>query len=101
MPALAPIIGVILGTMVSTLVARVLFALGLGWATYQGFSIVLDLIEGVIVQAFGGVSADMVYLLSVLNVDRAITIVLSAYSARIALKIAMGANRKLSLLPGD
>lgn len=101
MPAILPIVGIVLGMIVSSLVARVLFALGLGWAVYQGFSVVLDLIEGVIVQAFGGVTAEMVHLLSLLNIDRAITIVLSAYSARIALQVAMGVNRKLSVLPGD
>lgn len=100
MPAIFYPVAIFLGQIVASLVGRVLLALGLGFVIYTGLNIVIDLVRDTIIATFGGVPADMVAMIATLNIDRAITIILSAYAARVAIRAVMGFNRRLSSLPG-
>lgn len=100
MPAIFIPIAIFLGSIVSSLVGRVLLALGVGFATYTGFDYLLDGVKQAIVSNFGNVPADMLAIVAALRIDQAITVILSAFAARFAINAVMGANRKFAALPG-
>lgn len=100
MPLIFIPIAIFLGKIVSNLVGRVLFALGFGILIHVGFNSLMDQLIAEVIDQFGGITADMAGLLSQLQVDRAISVILSAYAVRWTIRAAMGATRKLGAV-GD
>ncbi len=100
MPAILIPIAIFLGKIASSLVGRVLLALGLGVITHIGFNSLMDLMTTEIIDNFQGITADMAGLLIQLQVDKAMSVILSAYAVRWAIRAAMGATRKLGAV-GD
>lgn len=99
MPAFLIPIGIWLGGIVASLVGRVLLALGIGYATYHGARALLTHLETVVQAHFCDMPADMLHLATTLDLDKALSVIFSAYSVRWSIKAAMGANRKLQALP--
>ena len=96
MPAILIPIAIFLGKIVSSLVGRVLLALGLGVVTHIGFNSLMDLITAEVIDQFQGITADMAGLLIQLQVDKAMSVILSAYAVRWAIRAAMGATKKIA-----
>lgn len=66
-----------------TLVGRVLIALGFSYLTMTGVDASLDWIRGAIASSMGGLPSDVVSLLGAFRVGSAVSIVLSAITARL------------------
>lgn len=91
-------IAVLLGGLINiagTLVGRVLIALGISVVTFGGLSTTLDWVKGQVVSALQGLPAEMVQLLSYAGVGQFISIVASAFAARLLLNgLSEGGNIK-------
>lgn len=90
----AAIIGA-LALAMSSLVGRVLLALSLSYVTYTGFSSLGSYALTEIKSSFSGMGADAVGLLGYLWVDKAMSLIFSAYTTALAFKTAGGALTKL------
>jgi hypothetical protein len=69
----------------ANLVARIFLALGLGFVTYVGLSAVLDQFSAALRSELTGLPADLVGLIGLTDLDIVINLVISAYSARLAI----------------
>lgn len=86
MPAfVAALLGGLL-ELTKSIVGRVLVALGIGVATYSGLSVTLSFLKSQALSALAGAPAGLVSLLGFLGVGEAISIISSAYIARLALQ---------------
>jgi hypothetical protein len=86
-----PLVNVILGgllTICSSLVGRVLLALGMGFVTYSGFDVGVQWLLDQIKADIGQMGADTVSFFAFLYVDKAIGLIFSAYSAALVIKMA-------------
>lgn len=83
-----------LATALTSLVGRTLLALGFGYVTYKGFSASLDWIKGLL-QANFAFSGKVGALLGFLYVDKAVSVVFSAFSVALGIKTSTGAITKL------
>lgn len=84
---LAPLLGG-LATVAGSLVGRVLLALGITFVTFSGLSVGVDSLKAMVVTNMSGMGVKVAGLLAFLWVDKAITLVFSAFSALLALKMA-------------
>lgn len=78
-----------LATLLGPMLLNFLFSLGVGFITYVGIKALVDAALAQVVALVGGMSAEVVTLLAVMNVDKAITIIFSALAVRLTL---MGMN---------
>lgn len=78
-----------------TLAGRVLLSLGIGFATYKGVDVALGLLMTQVKTAFGGVPTEVAQFLAFMWVDKALTIMFSAFVASLALKTAAGATLRM------
>lgn len=89
----------LLGGLVSaagSIVGRVLISLGIGYVTYQGLSTAMDYMRDLVWINLGSLSADILQLVSVLQVDTAINIMFSAVAARLVIRgLSGGAITKM------
>lgn len=69
----------------ANLVARVLLALGMGLVIFVGLGYVLEQISAAIQGYMQGLPADLVGLLGLTDIDLVVNMVISAYSARVAM----------------
>ena len=74
----------------ASLVGRVLLSLGMSFVVFSGINIGFDLLKNAVINNMQGMSADVVQFLAYLWVDRALSLIMSAYSAALALKMAGG-----------
>lgn len=94
MPLLTSLLGGLL-SICSSLVGRVLMALGLSYVTYSGFSLGADFLLNEIKVNLGSMPADILSFLAWLWVDRAISMIFSAYAVALTYKTAGGNITKL------
>lgn len=69
-----------LGVYTTKLVYRVMAAIGIGFVSYTGINWVLDQITAQVQSAFGGMSQTMIDAVTILQIDQALSLVLSAYA---------------------
>lgn len=80
----------------SSLVGRVLIALGITYVTYQGFSFVLDSLAAMFVQNVGAAGPVAMGVVSTLRLDDALGVILGAVAAKYALNgLTSGAMTKM------
>jgi len=91
-----PLIG-LLAKACGALVGRVLLALGFSYVTYQGFNFAADFIVQNMKSSMGSMPAEVLNILGYLWVDRALSMVVSAYSAALAVKGMTSSLTKLVL----
>lgn len=94
MPVFIAAIGGMLINIAGSAVAQVLIALGLAVVTYTGVDTVLSTLKAQALQAFSGLPADLVALLSFLKVGVAISIITSAVAVRMSLQGMTGAVKR-------
>lgn len=94
MPVFIAAIGGMLINIAGSAVAQVLIALGLAVVTYTGVDTVLSTLKAQTLQAFSGLPADLVALLSFLKVGVAISIITSAVAVRMGLQGMTGAVKR-------
>jgi len=91
--ALATLVGT--GAIIIPLARRVLLGVGFGLVAYIGIGALWDSIQSNIASYLGGVSSSILTILGIARVDDAIQVVLSAGSAKLALR---GLNAAGSLI---
>jgi hypothetical protein len=84
---LAPLAGLLL-SVAGSLVGRVLLALGIGYVTYKGFDLSVSWLLVQIKGNMGAMPVEVVSLMGYLWVDKAISLIFSAYSAALLVKLA-------------
>ncbi|RVU33236.1 DUF2523 domain-containing protein [Rheinheimera riviphila] len=74
------------GAAVATnFVARILVALGVSFVSYTGFSTILNSAANQLRSLFGGMPSDIIAYIGLSDIDLAINMVLSAYTAKLAM----------------
>lgn len=71
-----------LATAAGSIVGRVLIALGIGYVTYSGLSVLLDWIKAEIFSNLMGINVTVLGIIGTLQVDTAVNIIFSAIAAR-------------------
>lgn len=77
------------------LVKKVLVALGIGYATYEGLSVLMANVTGLIQDKWGQAPTTVLQILTIFGFSQALGIILGAMSARVTL-IAVGKLTKLN-----
>lgn len=90
MPILYALGGILLN-LVGSILGRVLIGLGIGFAAYQGINVGTDFLVLQIKNNISGMPAEIVSLLSWLWVDKAISMLFSAYAVALSFKLGEGA----------
>lgn len=85
MPALAAAIIGALVSVVGTLIAKALIALGVGVVTYSGITVTLNLLTGMFMSSAGGLPAQVVGILGVLKVGTSFKILTSAVTMKMTM----------------
>ncbi|RZI42472.1 DUF2523 domain-containing protein [Herbaspirillum sp. HC18] len=83
-------IGGMLLTLTGSLVGRVLLYLGFGLVTFTGFQLTIDAILSQVKGAMGGMPSEVVSFLAFLWVDKAISMVFSAFTIALSIKLGTG-----------
>ena len=68
-----------------SIVGRVLIALSIGYVSYSGLSALLDALRGQVIGYLTGAPAQVVAIMGLLKVDVALSVIFSAYAARLIL----------------
>ena len=72
-------------TVAGSIVGRVLIALSIGYVSYSGLSALLDALKGQVIGYLTGAPAQVVAIMGLLKVDVALSVIFSAYAARLIL----------------
>lgn len=86
----------VIAMAIPSIVTRVMYALGIGFVVYQGFSGVVDNVIGAIQSNLNSAPAELMGVLGILGIGRAIDILLGALVLRMiisGLTAAGGARR--------
>jgi len=86
-----------LSTMLAGLVPRVLFALGIGFATFGGFTVAIESLKSDVMSRASGLPLVLVQVLSTTQVDKGLALIMSATLAVVALRTTMGALTRLTM----
>lgn len=65
---------------------KLLIALGLGFITYQGVDVLINNLMQHVYANFNAVSPEMLGMLGVLKIDKALNVLASAYAARLVIR---------------
>jgi len=68
-----------------SIVGRVLIALSIGYVSYSGLSVLMDSLKSQVMGLLSGAPATIVTIMALLKVDVAVSIIFSAYAARLVL----------------
>jgi len=90
------LVGALAGVMAS-LVGRAIIALGVGFITYKGLGATVAWLHGRVVGSLQGLPADMVGLLGFLGLDQALSIIMSAVTTAISIRLIAGSFKKMIL----
>ncbi|PID62212.1 MAG: hypothetical protein CSB44_03710 [Gammaproteobacteria bacterium] len=77
--------GAVISTLIVPLVVKLMVALGVGFVTYTGMTALLDQTFILIEQNLQGVPTEVAQLLALANIDRYVSIIASAYGAKLLL----------------
>lgn len=91
MPFIAALAGMLM-TLTSSLVGRVLLALGMGYVTYKGVGTSIDWLLQSIKTNMAGLDPQILQFLAFLWVDKAISMVFAAFAAASLIKMAGGSS---------
>lgn len=91
MPFVAALLGGLL-SLAGSLVGRILIALGMSYVTYKGFDTGITWLLDQIKSNMSAMPSEVLSFLAWLWVDKAISLIFSAYSAALAIKTAGGTS---------
>mgnify|MGYP000255009981 CR=1 FL=1 len=100
-PLVAGAVWTFITIILSSLIIRVVIALGVGIIVYSGIDAGLDAAQTYIETEWSGLPAYMLQLLGILQLDTAIAIILAAYSARFTIQMIGGTLSRLSISGGE
>ncbi|MBC3935802.1 DUF2523 domain-containing protein [Undibacterium rugosum] len=84
-----------LAQVAASLVGRVLLALGMSYVTYKGVTVATDWLVELMKSSYAGIGGDIGGLVQFLGVDKALSLIVSAFAASLAVKTSTGAITKL------
>lgn len=90
--ALIPMLAGMFGAITASIVGRVLMALFIGFVTYQGMTTTTDWIFAQMHSSLIAMPADIANFLGYMWVDKAVSTLISAYSAAMLVKMAGGTS---------
>ena len=99
MPLLFKPIAIFLAMIIGSVIARILFALGLGIVTYTSINTGLDYLEQQVSGTLSGVSGDMLAVMKIAGFAEFMSIIFSAWSAVIAINMITGAVKRITFIP--
>lgn len=82
-------------TAMGSLVGRVLLSLGMSFVTYKGLTVATDQVVVYMKTAYAGMPSEAATMLQFLWVDKALSMIISAFAAAFAIKSASGSITKL------
>lgn len=88
---LGPLAGLLI-SIVGSVVGRVIFSLGMGYVTYQGFDSAFDWITGQIKSNMNLLDPKIVQFMAYLWVDKAMSMIFAAYTSAIFIKTLGGSG---------
>jgi len=94
----AAFIAALLGALASamgSLVGRVLIALGIGFVTYKGVDVGLNALKQEVMSGVQSMSTDIVGLLGYLWVDKALSVVFSAFATALTMRAVGGSIKRM------
>lgn len=91
---IASLIGALLPAITS-IVGRVVLALGLSFVTFQGFDILFEWVADSIHTNFDGLPSDVVGFLGYMWVDKMISIIISAVMVMLSFKVLDGVIKRM------
>lgn len=91
---LPALIGALAAAM-GTLAGRVLIALGIGFVTYKGIDVGVEALKQSVISGVQSQSADIVGLLGYLWVDKALTVIFSAFTVALSMKAIGGSVKRM------
>lgn len=74
--------------LASSLVGRVLLSLGMSFVVFTGINIGFDMLKNIITSNMQGIGGEAVQFLAWIWLDKAIALILSTYTAALALKMS-------------
>lgn len=86
-----------LASVLASMVGRVLLALGVSYVTYTGLTHGTDFIAAQMQSYYGGLSGDVGSFLRWLWVDKALSMIISSFTAAFAIRTSTGAITKMVL----
>lgn len=84
-----------LALVLSSLVGRVLLALGLSYVTFSGLNVGVDFIVLTMRENYGNIGGEAGAFIRWLWIDRALSMIVSAFAAALAIKTSTGAVTKM------
>ncbi|MBC3871914.1 DUF2523 family protein [Undibacterium oligocarboniphilum] len=84
-----------LAQVMASMVGRVLVALSMSYVTYRGVHVATDSIVLMMKTSFGSIGGDIGGILQYLWLDKAMSMIVSAFAASLAVKMGQGALTKL------
>ncbi|MBC3917108.1 DUF2523 domain-containing protein [Undibacterium sp. CY18W] len=82
-------------SILGSLVGRVLIALGISYVTYKGVTVGTDSIVMTMKNAYGGMGGEIGSFVQWLWIDKALSMIVSAFAAAMAIKSGSGAITKM------
>lgn len=98
MPALIPLLGVIIASLIGGIVARILLALGMGIVSFVGVTHMANQLVQRIHDNVGGIPSDVLSILGLAGFDVFLSLVISANVGSITFFFAASGYSRLSFL---
>lgn len=89
------LLGMLAGDALIALVGRLLIALGISYVTYKGVNVGTDQIVQMMQTSFGSIGGEVGSFLQWLWVDKALSMIVSAFAASLAIRTTAGAITKM------
>jgi hypothetical protein len=84
-----------LASAMATFAGRALIALGIGFVTYKGIDVGIAALKQSVISGMQSQSADIVGLLAFLWVDKAMTVIFSAFTVALSMKAIGGSIKRM------
>lgn len=94
---MAQLFAFLFGTNLRAIVFRVLALLGIGLITFTGGDLLIEQLFSVVESQFDALPPQIEQVIGLMQLDRFVTIVLSAYGVRFALTSVGGVRRRLGV----
>lgn len=84
-----------LATAMASLVWRAVIALGIGFISYTGISVAIAYMQQAVFDSVNGISGDALGLIGYLWLDKAITVIFSAITISLAMRLLGGGLKRV------
>lgn len=84
-----------LASAMASFAGRALLALGIGFVSYKGIGVALDAISLNVRSSVGSFTGDTLNLLSYLYVDKALTMIMSAVTIALSMRLLNGGIKRM------